>query len=99
MSWPRFIETQPPAKGRCMLNRGGMFRFGTSLFVSILCFAGTSAMAQGTGQPTDPQIAHIAYTVGQIDIKAAKQQGCQSLRGRDDPGSRSGKQAGARVGC
>ena len=50
-----------------------MLRFGTSLFVSILCFAGTSAMAQGTGQPTDPQIAHIAYTAGQIDIKAAKQ--------------------------
>jgi putative membrane protein len=50
-----------------------MFRFGTSLFVSILCFAGTSAMAQGTGQLTDPQIAHIAYTAGQIDIKAAKQ--------------------------
>ena len=50
-----------------------MFRFGTSLFVSILCFAGTSAMAQGTGQPTDPQIAHIAYTAGQIDIKAAEQ--------------------------
>ena len=56
-----------------MLNRGGMFRFGTSLFVSILCFAGTSAIAQGTGQPTDPQIAQIAYTAGQIDIRAAKQ--------------------------
>jgi putative membrane protein len=50
-----------------------MLRFGTSLFVSILCFAGTSAMAQGAEQPTDPQIAHIAYTAGQIDIKAAKQ--------------------------
>jgi putative membrane protein len=50
-----------------------MYRFGISVFVSILCFAGTSAMAQGTGQPTDPQIAHIAYTAGQIDIKAAKQ--------------------------
>jgi putative membrane protein len=50
-----------------------MYRFGTSLFVSILCFAGTSAIAQGTGQPTDPQIAHIAYTAGQIDIRAAKQ--------------------------
>ena len=67
-----------------------MLRFGTSLFVSILCFAGTSAMAQGTGQPTNPQIAHIAYTAGQIDIKAAKQAlgksqnlGCQSLRGGD----------------
>src|SRR6202045_2453543 len=72
-----------------------MFRFSTSLFVSILCFAGTSAMAQGTGQPTDPQIAHIAYTAGQIDIKAAKQAlgKSQSLRGGDGPGSRSDKQA------
>ena len=50
-----------------------MFRFGTSLFVSILCFAGMSTMAQSAGQPTDPQIAHIAYTAGQIDIKAAEQ--------------------------
>ena len=81
-----------------------MFRFGTSLFVSILCFAGMSTMAQSAGQPTDPQIAHIAYTAGQIDIKAAEQalgkkseQGCQNLRGGDGPGSRSGKQAGPRV--
>jgi putative membrane protein len=32
-----------------------------------------SAIAQGTEQPTDPQIAHIAYTAGQIDIEVAKQ--------------------------
>jgi putative membrane protein len=48
-----------------------MFRFGTSLFVSILCFSGMSAMAQGTEKPTDPQIADIAYTAGQIDVTAA----------------------------
>ncbi|MGC2220879.1 MAG: DUF4142 domain-containing protein [Methylocella sp.] len=48
-----------------------MFRFGTWLFVSILCFAAASAMAQGTGKPTDPQIADIAYTAGQIDIEQA----------------------------
>jgi putative membrane protein len=28
-------------------------------------------MAQSTAKPTDPQIAHIAYTAGQIDIRAA----------------------------
>lgn len=50
-----------------------MIRFRFPLFVSILCFATPSAMAQGTSPPTDPQIAHIAYTAGQIDIKAAKQ--------------------------
>jgi putative membrane protein len=48
-----------------------MFRFGTWLFVSIVCFAAASAMAQGTGKPTDPQIADIAYTAGQIDIEQA----------------------------
>jgi putative membrane protein len=31
-----------------------------------------AAMAQGA-KPTDPQIAHIAYTAGVLDIKAAKQ--------------------------
>ncbi len=28
-------------------------------------------MAQSMAKPTDPQIAHIAYTAGQIDIRAA----------------------------
>lgn len=37
--------------------------------VSMLCGA---ALAQGA-KPTDPQIAHIAYTAGVIDIEAAKQ--------------------------
>ena len=31
------------------------------------------ALAQGAAKPTDPQIAHIAYTAGVIDIAAAKQ--------------------------
>jgi putative membrane protein len=48
-----------------------MFRLGSSLFIIALCFAGTSAMAQSTATLTDPQIAHIAYTAGQIDIAAA----------------------------
>jgi putative membrane protein len=33
---------------------------------------GTSAMADDA-KPTDPQIAHIAYTAGQIDVTAAEQ--------------------------
>jgi len=32
-----------------------------------------AALAQGAAKPTDPQIAHIAYTAGVIDIAAAKQ--------------------------
>ena len=46
-----------------------MFRLGSSLFITVLGFAG--AMAQSTATPTEPQIAHIAYTAGQIDIAAA----------------------------
>jgi putative membrane protein len=33
----------------------------------------TVALAQAGAKPTDPQIAHIAYTAGQLDIDAAKQ--------------------------
>ena len=44
------------------------------MLVSILMLGGalvaTPAVASG---PTDPQIAHIAYTAGSIDIDAAKQ--------------------------
>jgi putative membrane protein len=48
-----------------------MFRLGSSLCIAALCFAGTSAMAQTTADLTDPQIAHIAYTAGKIDLAAA----------------------------
>jgi putative membrane protein len=33
----------------------------------------SSAAISEPAKPTDPQIAHIAYTAGEIDIKAAKQ--------------------------
>ena len=32
-----------------------------------------AAYAQPAAQPTDPQIAHIAYTAGQIDVAAGQQ--------------------------
>ena len=38
-------------------------------FTALLAASGPT-FAQG--KPTDPQIAHIAYTAGEIDIKAAK---------------------------
>lgn len=50
-----------------------MFRFESSLAITVLCFASASALAQTAAKPTDPQIAHIAYTAGQIDIEAADQ--------------------------
>jgi putative membrane protein len=39
----------------------------------VATMATWSAFSQGAAKPTDPQIAHIAYTAGQLDIAAAKQ--------------------------
>lgn len=44
-----------------------------STVVAAACLAGSAAFAQGAAKPSDPQIAHIAYTAGEIDIAAAKQ--------------------------
>jgi len=41
-----------------------------------------SGVAFAQGKPTDPQIAHIAYTAGQIDIEAA-QQALQKSQNKD----------------
>jgi putative membrane protein len=43
----------------------------SSVITAAVCFAAATAMAQDTGKPTDPQIADIAYTAGQIDIEQA----------------------------
>lgn len=43
------------------------------LIVAAVTGAATAAVAASTGGPTDAQIAHIAYTAGNIDIAAAKQ--------------------------
>lgn len=43
-----------------------------STAVAVVCLLGTPSFAQ-SAKPTDPQIAHIAYTAGVIDITAAKQ--------------------------
>ncbi|MGJ4949351.1 DUF4142 domain-containing protein [Bradyrhizobium sp. HKCCYLS20291] len=40
--------------------------------IAVLCLSSSVALSQGA-KPSDPQIAHIAYTAGEIDIKAAKQ--------------------------
>ena len=40
--------------------------------VAAVCLLPLAASAQDA-KPTDPQIAHIAYTAGQIDVEAAKQ--------------------------
>ena len=41
--------------------------------LATLCLLSAPVFAQGAAKPTDPQIAHIAYTAGQLDIEAAKQ--------------------------
>lgn len=43
-----------------------------SAAVAAVCLLSSPMYAQGA-KPTDPQIAHIAYTAGVIDITAAKQ--------------------------
>lgn len=40
-------------------------------FAAAVVMGGSLALAQ-SAKPTDPQIAHIAYTAGDIDIKAAQ---------------------------
>ena len=57
-----------------------------SAAIAALSLLSSAAMAQAA-KPTDPQIAHIAYTAGVIDINAAKQalaqgqqQGSEGLR-------------------
>lgn len=41
--------------------------------LAALILIGITPLAQAADKPTDPQIAHIAYTAGTIDIEAAKQ--------------------------
>lgn len=41
--------------------------------IAATCLLSGNAFAQGAAKPTDPQIAHIAYTAGVIDVEAAKQ--------------------------
>jgi len=43
-----------------------------SAAIAAMSLLSSAALAQGA-KPTDPQIAHIAYTAGVIDVAAAKQ--------------------------
>ncbi|WP_112661685.1 DUF4142 domain-containing protein [Microvirga flavescens] len=49
-----------------------MFFVKKGVLLTALLVASAGAVAQNA-KPTDPQIAHIAYTAGEIDIKAAEQ--------------------------
>jgi putative membrane protein len=41
--------------------------------LGALLFASPAAAADAAAKPTDPQIAHIAYTAGLLDVEAGKQ--------------------------
>ncbi|KLK92545.1 membrane protein [Microvirga vignae] len=49
-----------------------MSRLHIALLGASLCLASQGAFAQTPAKPTDPQIAHIAYTAGQIDVTVAE---------------------------
>lgn len=48
-------------------------RIPNFVVAALLALAFPAAAVAAADAPTDPQIAHIAYTAGQIDIAAAKQ--------------------------
>jgi putative membrane protein len=45
----------------------------STIFVAAAAFAMAPTWVHAADKPPDPQIAHIAYTAGDLDIKAAKQ--------------------------
>ncbi len=49
-----------------------MFMRPTAALAALFLIS-AAPLAQAAEKPTDPQIAHIAYTAGTIDIEAAKQ--------------------------
>jgi len=47
--------------------------FRTSSVIAVVCAVAAAPAFAQTAKPTDPQIAHIAYTAGVLDIEASKQ--------------------------
>jgi putative membrane protein len=50
-----------------------MSKTAIGALTGAILLATAAVAAEQAAKPTDPQIAHIAYTAGQIDIDAAKQ--------------------------
>jgi len=61
-----------PKRRARLIQEKPMSRLHTALIGAALCLISQGAFAQVPAKPTDPQIAHIAYTAGEIDIKAAE---------------------------
>jgi putative membrane protein len=56
-----------------LLEEVPLMLFRLNSIVAALCLVSSAAFAQQAPKPTDPQIAHIAYTAGVLDIEASKQ--------------------------
>src|SRR4051812_13660073 len=65
----------PPILPRQYSMREGkiMKKIASLLGAAVLLGSMSGAVAAEGAKPTDPQIAHIAYTAGVLDIKAAQQ--------------------------
>jgi putative membrane protein len=73
----RIQQPSTQGHGRSAVTVKGRFRMMflriAGALAAIVIATGAASAQQGGAKPTDPQIAHIAYTAGQIDIDAAKQ--------------------------
>ena len=68
----RQLKTMPDAVRACRAKEVVMLIRPTAA-LAALCLLGAAPFAQAADKPTDPQIAHIAYTAGVLDVEAAKQ--------------------------
>jgi putative membrane protein len=50
-----------------------MYRYLAAVIATLMAFSAGKLLADPAARPTDPQIAHIAYTAGVLDVEAGKQ--------------------------
>jgi putative membrane protein len=67
---PTLVDTAVPARAA---GQEVSMHIRAYALVAALCLTPLPAVAQNAAKPNDAQIAHIAYTAGQLDIQAAKQ--------------------------
>src|SRR4051812_6321369 len=77
-AWPRFPGTRRTGRHpSCVLRRRARNQEEFQMMKQLAALAATAALALSgpalAQAPNDAQIAHIAYTAGQIDVAAARQ--------------------------
>jgi putative membrane protein len=50
-----------------------MYRYLAVIIATLMALSTGKLLADPAAKPTDPQIAHIAYTAGVLDVEAGKQ--------------------------